>query len=198
MLDFGCGTGYIAGQSVHGPLKLLAGMDIHEPSVRLAVRDFPEGRYLLGNGLALPFRDGSFDAVISHVVLPYMDLRKGFAEIRRVLRPGGYVWLSFHSWAYLRFRFRESWRKRAYRETLFFPYMMANGLLLDAGLPQVGWFNGRVFESVQSIGGTRRELGAAGFEGLELQLGPESDTWFGFAGKVPGGEGEERIRLIPA
>ena len=38
----------------------------------------------------LPFEDGSFDLVFGHAVLHHIpDLERGFAEFRRVLRPGG-------------------------------------------------------------------------------------------------------------
>ena len=42
----------------------------------------------------LPFEDGSFDLVFGHAVLHHLpDLDAAFAELRRVLRPGG--WLAF-------------------------------------------------------------------------------------------------------
>src|SRR5947209_9542138 len=38
----------------------------------------------------LPFEDGSFDLVFGHAVLHHLpDLERSFAEMRRVLRPGG-------------------------------------------------------------------------------------------------------------
>jgi ubiquinone/menaquinone biosynthesis C-methylase UbiE len=40
----------------------------------------------------LPFGDASFDLVLGHAVLHHLpDLRRAFAEFRRVLRPGGVV-----------------------------------------------------------------------------------------------------------
>jgi len=44
----------------------------------------------LGDGQALPFADGSFDAGFSMFGLMFFpDRAKGFAELRRVLKPGG-------------------------------------------------------------------------------------------------------------
>ena len=41
---------------------------------------------------ALPFRDGSFDLVISSSVVEHLaDRQRAFAEMRRVLRPGAYA-----------------------------------------------------------------------------------------------------------
>jgi ubiquinone/menaquinone biosynthesis C-methylase UbiE len=45
---------------------------------------------VLGDGMRLPFRDGSFDAVAAALVLCTVpDLAGVLAEVRRVLRPGG-------------------------------------------------------------------------------------------------------------
>jgi SAM-dependent methyltransferase len=53
---------------------------------------------VLGDGQALPFEAGSFDAVFSMFGLMFFpDRARGFAEIRRVLRSGGVTVVS--SWA---------------------------------------------------------------------------------------------------
>jgi demethylmenaquinone methyltransferase/2-methoxy-6-polyprenyl-1,4-benzoquinol methylase len=45
---------------------------------------------LAGDALGLPFRNASFDVVVSAFVLRNLaDLEKGLREARRVLRPGG-------------------------------------------------------------------------------------------------------------
>ena len=48
--------------------------------------------FLAGDALNLPFGEGSFDAVLSgFVVRNLVDIKRGFQEMRRVLRPGGRV-----------------------------------------------------------------------------------------------------------
>lgn len=45
---------------------------------------------VLGNGMRLPFRDGSFDAVaVALVLCTVPDLSRVLAEVRRILVPGG-------------------------------------------------------------------------------------------------------------
>jgi SAM-dependent methyltransferase len=50
----------------------------------------PGIRYCLGDGLALPFRDESFDTIYALDVLEHVDSEQSFAsELIRVLKPGG-------------------------------------------------------------------------------------------------------------
>ena len=47
------------------------------------------------DGQALPFREGSFDLVLSHAVIEHVpDATRYLRECRRVLRPGGWFYLS--------------------------------------------------------------------------------------------------------
>lgn len=96
VLDAGCGHGRylsvfaglgataIGVDAGEGPL--LAGVPTHDPSIHL----------VLGDVLALPLRDESVDLAFCDGVLHHTpDPRRGFAELCRVVRPGGavYVWL---------------------------------------------------------------------------------------------------------
>ena len=50
----------------------------------------PQLPFVAGDGLALPYRDGAFDAAtISFGLRNLADLAAGLAELRRVVRPGG-------------------------------------------------------------------------------------------------------------
>lgn len=100
VLDVACGPGnftrtYAAAVAAGG---LAVGIDLSTPMLRQAVRtearaEAPSGAsYVEGSAHALPFADGSFDAVACYGALylipdPYLALD----EIVRVLRPGGRV-----------------------------------------------------------------------------------------------------------
>jgi ubiquinone/menaquinone biosynthesis C-methylase UbiE len=91
ILDVGCGTGegalFLAREF---PQARIRGVDISEEMVSVAVSKVgldPEGRiaFKVGDAASLPYPDESFDLVAQLNMLPF------FAELARVLRPGGQV-----------------------------------------------------------------------------------------------------------
>jgi SAM-dependent methyltransferase len=88
MLDVGCGDGHFA--SVIFPQGVDAGID---PGLADAAEAGARHVYCLvatASSLSLPFPDGSFASVLSNCVLEHIpDLETTFAEVARVLRPGG-------------------------------------------------------------------------------------------------------------
>ena len=58
---------------------------------------YPSEARVLASAEALPFRPGSFDTVVSSLVFCSVgDPRRGLAEVRRVLRPGGLLRMMEH------------------------------------------------------------------------------------------------------
>jgi len=56
-----------------------------------------EPRLLIADGSALPFRDESFDALVTHAVLEHVDdITNVVKEMSRVLRSGGFTWHAVH------------------------------------------------------------------------------------------------------
>jgi len=96
-LEVGAGTGYF---SLHllqaGVVREAVCTDI-SPGMVATLRANAETLGLdveaaVADAEALPFADASFDVVLGHAVLHHLpDLDRAFAELRRVLRPGGTV-----------------------------------------------------------------------------------------------------------
>lgn len=99
VLDLACGTGDVtlrlAGML---PGALITGADLSAGMLEVARRklgkaDAPTRRrieFRQADALRMPFADGEFDAVtIAYGVRNFQNLRAGYAEMRRVLRPGG-------------------------------------------------------------------------------------------------------------
>lgn len=86
VLDLGAGCGNVAQMNFRGRCAAVCGLD-PDPSVL-------DNPYLdlakVGSGEAIPWPDSSFDVVFSDNVLEHLaDPARVFAEIRRVLKPGG-------------------------------------------------------------------------------------------------------------
>jgi demethylmenaquinone methyltransferase / 2-methoxy-6-polyprenyl-1,4-benzoquinol methylase len=99
VLDFGCGTGALARLlGVRFPSARVVAVDFSAAMVRQAQASFRgrgEGARLRGavaNVGHLPFADGAFDiAASAFVARNLVDLPGAFRELRRVLRPGGWL-----------------------------------------------------------------------------------------------------------
>ena len=84
VLDLAAGDGLDMGlirELVSGPV---VGVDISPNLLRRA-----SGRRVVGDAHKLAFADGSFSVVVANSVLHHLDPPVAFAEIARVLRPGG-------------------------------------------------------------------------------------------------------------
>jgi SAM-dependent methyltransferase len=96
VLDVGGGAGYFTKAfRAAGAVCFVAEPDISELSWRGAR---PDGA-VLADGYHLPFADGVADLAVSsnvleHVARPYEMID----ELSRVVRPGGYIWISFTNW----------------------------------------------------------------------------------------------------
>ena len=89
VLDACCGTGDLA----LADLRLggrVTGVDFSEPMLERARRKSDGIEWVVADALALPFADGSFDAVtVGFGVRNLDDLKAGVRELRRVLVHGG-------------------------------------------------------------------------------------------------------------
>lgn len=89
VLDVCCGTGDLAVAAAEAGGHV-TGLDFSEPMLERARRKSAEIEWVEGDALALPFADGSFDAVtVGFGVRNLPDIEAGLAELRRVLRPEG-------------------------------------------------------------------------------------------------------------
>ena len=93
-LDVCCGTGDFAIElrRVVGPSGRVVGLDFSEQMLAVAAAKCPAVEWILGDALALPFGDGTFAAAcVGFGVRNLADYARGFAEMARVVRPGGRV-----------------------------------------------------------------------------------------------------------
>lgn len=111
ILDLGCGTGYCseALKRVYPDATLLA-LDLALPMLdSLAARQLSGVAPVCGNAQALPLKSASLDLVLSSLTIQWCaNPARLFAELWRVMRPGGQVLLSTFGPATLR-ELRAAW-----------------------------------------------------------------------------------------
>ncbi len=96
-LDVASGTGKVAAdlQARAGATGRVLGVDLSPGMTAVAQRRYASRAglgYLVGNAMALPTRDGEFDAAtIAFGMRNLPDYARGFAEMARSVRPGGRV-----------------------------------------------------------------------------------------------------------
>ncbi len=96
LLDVGCGTGQLLAEisaGLSGRFDSLTGVDTSSQMLAAAEqKKVPAARFCPGNAEKLPFSDNQFDVVTCCHSFPYYpDKLRALAEMKRVLKPGGYM-----------------------------------------------------------------------------------------------------------
>ncbi len=103
LLDVGCGDGFWTDLFAEAGFPS-TGVDFSPGGIEVARTAYPTPTFLVGDAEDLPFADDTFDIVftraISHLSRPdlFTDAsRRLMASMRRVVRPGGLILISFYS-----------------------------------------------------------------------------------------------------
>jgi demethylmenaquinone methyltransferase/2-methoxy-6-polyprenyl-1,4-benzoquinol methylase len=93
ILDVACGTGDLSLTLFENTGARVVGTDFCRPMLEIAAGKTSDRIPLIeGDALSLPFRDGAFDVVtIAFGLRNLASVEGGLAELRRVLKPGGWV-----------------------------------------------------------------------------------------------------------
>ncbi len=97
VLDLGCGNGrFLSYLEQRGAVYF--GVDISENLIKIARETYPGANFQVADALNLPFSDNFFDKILSVAVfhhVPSEEFRMKFLEeTRRVLKPGGILFLT--------------------------------------------------------------------------------------------------------
>lgn len=168
ILDVGCGAGQTLIASNLAPGVTAVGVDVDLSALALGRRLNQRIRFALAKGEALPFEGENFDIVFSRVALPYMNVPKALAEMGRVLKAGGDLWLVLHPFSMVRKELVANILRLRLKGAIYHLYVLTNGLALHLFGRQFGFPLSGGCESFQTVGGIIRALRRAGFEEIEV------------------------------
>lgn len=174
LLDIGCGEGGSLrdelgrSSTAHNQQIQAVGVDINLELLLRSKKIYPDFHFVCARGEQLPFRDQSFDTVISRVAIPYMDIPVTLREVSRVLKPGCELHMKLFPFSYtlseLLTELSHGPISQRLKNLVFRLYVIANGFALhlfgfNFRFPLVRRFS----ESFQTKRGIRQVLTAAGF-----------------------------------
>ena len=94
VVEIGCGAGQTLIAAYNN--RVTFGLDVDPGALRLGRSLTQNVRFVCGKAEALPYGDEQFDLVLARGSVPYFNIPASLREMRRVLRPGGTVWMTLH------------------------------------------------------------------------------------------------------
>lgn len=98
ILDYGCGYGRTLGELTQAGYQNVVGVDFSKAMLGRCREELPRASLIRNDGRTLPFEGASLDAVLLFAALtciPHPEAQRALmAELERVLRPGGILYIS--------------------------------------------------------------------------------------------------------
>jgi len=178
LLDIGAAFGFAVDEARRAGWRA-CGLELSRPAARRAHRE-AGGRVVVGSGLSTPFAPAAFDAVTLWDVLEHLsDPHAALEEVRRLLRPGGYLALTTGDAGSLAARVSGArWHLYTLPEHLFFytrpslrALLEAHGLRVEGIDAETSWYTlGYLVERLRKSLLGRRARRAATWPGARLRV----------------------------
>jgi 2-polyprenyl-3-methyl-5-hydroxy-6-metoxy-1,4-benzoquinol methylase len=158
VLDIGSGTGHLTNWIASKNFDVV-GMEPSANMIGFAKKNFPNIKFVEGISSALPFQENQFDLVIAFEVFRYLDKAeniKTFAEVHKVLKPGGTFFFTqvnkyatdyYYPFFYLK-KVVYSVLKKTYHYCFFTTPSEQQKLLKEAGFKEINAY-GRMAASIR-------------------------------------------------
>ena len=124
LIEVGAGYGRLADEyRGFREIVLFDASEAHVAAAREQFRDDPQVRVEQGDAYALPFEDGSFDAVVCVRVVHHLEHPGAvFTEFARILRPGGVLVVEFANKRNLKAMLRYALRRQGWSPMTLEPH----------------------------------------------------------------------------
>lgn len=94
VLEVGCGLGYFS-QKMSQKGAVVSGIDVGEQLVNITRKKVPNGKFIVGSALEIPFKNNEFDTTLCTEVIEHTeDPKKAISELLRVTKVGGFIVLT--------------------------------------------------------------------------------------------------------
>jgi len=170
ILDVGCGIGqaYVGNNFSSKSGKTLYGIDIDFTPLQFGKKYYPGIHFINGSAESIPLQSNHVDFLISRVSLPYTNVPGSMAEIYRVLKPGGEIWITLHPFSFFSDLIKDCWHNFTIKKLLDRVYILGNGMIFHVTgklirRPVIGGM-----ESLQSEKAMARLMRNLGFENVEM------------------------------
>jgi ubiquinone/menaquinone biosynthesis C-methylase UbiE len=148
------------------------GVDLKGEDLIAAKASVPHANFARASSDWLPFPSQCFDFVAARVALPYMHIPTALAEMARVLKPGGSVWLTLHPFSLVSSWLLQDLLALQPKWVRLWLWAMVTGAFFHVTGRQLRYRSRRVLqETFQTERSTRRGLRAAGFEQVRISRG---------------------------
>ncbi len=159
VLDVGCGAGQELLPFLEKTDAFCVGVDFADELGKVTREVFRgknyDNRYAFvrSKGEEIPFESESFDVVLCRVALPYMNNRKAFAEISRILKPNGTFLLKTHAPAFYFGMIRERFFSFSPKQLAYPIICLAGGIVhsLSGKQLQNGFWRGKEIYQTQKF-----------------------------------------------
>lgn len=169
LLSIGCRNG----KELHHPefetVSERHGIDVDEVALQTARRSFPECKFMRGKAECLPYEVNQFTHVICRVTLPYTHIPTSIKEIRRVLQPGGHLFLTMHDMRMQLGWLSEAIRSRSWVRVADHAYIFTASLIYALTGRCVARLRDGTIETFQTQWQLRRQLRKAGFKVTRME-----------------------------
>lgn len=181
ILDIGCGIGQTLTAIEFTSCNERYGIDIDADAIAKGSAMFPELQMQVAPAEALPFGDNMFDLTYSRVAIPYTNLSLSIAEMIRVTKEGGVVWILGHPIQMVWTELREAVRRRSIKRVIDRLYVLCNSLCFLVSWRCFARPLDSTFESVQFESNFRRFLEYKGLHSVK-RLSQEKFCFYGIKG----------------